>query len=228
MSSNLKGYELSIEVKERIIGMRLAGVQNKIIATLLSISESTACGVWKRYNDRGTTHNAKRSGCPRKLTDRDHRSLGRIVCRNRRATLKEIMFKMATPVSICTVRQALHKLGIWNRIAPKKPYLSFRHISTRLQWAKERRNWSLEEWKRVIWTDEAHFEIGKGSNDIRVWRTTAEKWEISCLAPTFKSGRMSVMAWGCMVHGKLGPLLVLPKGRMNGEEYVRTVMNGPM
>ena len=86
-----------------------------------------------------------------------------------------IKSKLASKVSMCTIRRALHGKGIWNRIAPKKPYLSFRHISLRLKWAKERKNWSLEEWKRVIWTDEAHFEVGKDSGDIRVWRTSAEK-----------------------------------------------------
>ena len=79
MTSKPKGSELSFEIKERIIGMRLAGCQNKTIAKLLNISESTAGTVWKRYKDRGTIKNAKRSGRPKKLTDRDQRSLLRIV-----------------------------------------------------------------------------------------------------------------------------------------------------
>src|SRR5215813_4091038 len=36
------------------------------------------------------------------------------------------------------------------------------------------------------------------------------------------------MVWGCMVHGKLGPLVVLPKGSLNGHDYVRSVMDGPL
>src|SRR5262249_42732150 len=52
--------------------------------------------------------------------------------------------------------------------------------------------------------------------------------ETTCLAPTYKSGRTTVMVWGCIVHGKLGPLLVLPKGRMNAHVYVRSVLDGPL
>ena len=67
----------------------------------------------------------------------------------------------------------------------------------------------------VLWTDEASFELGKNSREIRVWRKSDETWNTDCLAPTFKSGRVSLMVWGCMVHDRLGPLVVLPVGRMN-------------
>jgi len=120
MNSKLKGVELPFELKERIIGMRLAGVQNMKIAMMLNVSESTASKVWKRYKDRGTTSNAKQNGRPKKLTDRDNRSLLHIIRRNRRFNLMEIKSQMVSSVSICTVRRALHEMGIFNRIAPKK------------------------------------------------------------------------------------------------------------
>lgn len=85
-----------------------------------------------------------------------------------------------------------------------------------------------EEWKRVIWTDEALVELGKNSKEVRVWRRTHEEWDAACLAPTFKSGKVSLMVWSCMVHGKLGLLKVLPSGSMNGEEYVRSILDGPL
>jgi hypothetical protein len=36
------------------------------------------------------------------------------------------------------------------------------------------------------------------------------------------------MAWCCIVHGKLGPLVVLPKRRMNGHDYVQSGMDGQL
>ena len=36
------------------------------------------------------------------------------------------------------------------------------------------------------------------------------------------------MVWGCMVYGRLGPLVVLPVGRMNGEKYVQLILDGPL
>src|SRR5215470_4066513 len=101
-------------------------------------------------------------------------------------------------------------------------------MEARLSWGKERISWSMDAWARVIWTDEACVVLRKNSSRIRVWRKRDEQWDTTCLAPTFQSGRISVMIWGCMVHGKLGPLLVLPRGRMDGHEYVRSVMDGPL
>jgi transposase len=228
MRSYSKSKEYSSAMKERLVGMRLAGMKNKDIAAHFGILETSACRIWKRYIRRGTTDNAKRSGRPRKLTARDYRKLVRIVIRNRRARLADITFQSDMSVSLPTIRESLHRLGLWNRIARKKPFLSKNHIARRLKWARERKNWTMDVWKMVIWTDEASVELGKNSRDMRVWRKLDEEWDTRCLVPSFKSGRVSVMVWGCMVHGKLGPLVVLPKGRMNGSDYVRRAMDGPL
>jgi hypothetical protein len=92
-----------------------------------------------------------------------------------------------------TLRRVIKSLGYNIRIAVKKPYLSDSHKAQRLQFAPEHQHWSVDGWKKVIWTDESCFEIGKISQQIRVWRRTSEKFNNSCLAPTFKFGRTSVM-----------------------------------
>src|SRR5262249_53084488 len=189
MRSDSKNKEYSSTMKERLIGMRLAGMRNKDIAAHFGIPESSACMIWKRYILRGTTDNVKRSGRPKKLTARDYRNLMRIVIRNRRAKLADIALQSATSVSLPTVRESLHQLGLWNRIARKKPFLSKKHIAKRLKWARERKKWTIDVWKRVIWTDEASVELGKDSREVRVWRKSDEEWEATCLAPSFKSGR---------------------------------------
>ena len=57
------------------------------------------------------------------------------------------------------------------------------------------------EWERIIWTDEASVEVGKDSRECLVWRRPGERYEQDCLAPTFKSGRKSIMVWGCISYG---------------------------
>jgi len=61
-----------------------------------------------------------------------------------------------------------------------------------------------------------------------VWRRPGERYLERCLAPTFKSGRQSLMIWGCMVHGRLGPLVLVPKDERTGVDYVRLVLGGPL
>ena len=86
----------------------------------------------------------------------------------------------------------------------------------------------MTNWSRVIWTDEASVEIGKESRTIRVWRRIGERYKENCLAPTFKSGRQSLMVWGCMAYGRLGPLIRIPKDQKSAADYVNLVLSGPL
>ena len=71
-------------------------------------------------------------------------------------------------------------------------------------------------------------EIGKDSRVVWVWRRPGERYDEKCLAPTFKSGRQSLMIWGCMAYGRLGPLVQIPKDERRGVDYVRLVLSGPL
>jgi hypothetical protein len=52
---------------------------------------------------------------------------------------------------------------------------------------------TVEDWKHIIWTDESTFEIGKNTQQIRVWCNLSERYDTACITPSFKSGRLSVM-----------------------------------
>ena len=67
----------------------------------------------------------------------------------------------------------------------------------RLQFVKEYLDWTVEDWKRVIWTDESSFETGKRSR-LFVIRTPTEKYCPDCLSMHMHSGRSSVMVWGAI------------------------------
>jgi hypothetical protein len=92
----------------------------------------------------------------------------------------------------------IHKFGFCNRIARPKPYLTIAHKKI-LAFTEEHCHWTEHDWKNVIWTDESFFEFGKMSRQIRVWRKPHEVYTSQCLAPTFKSGRSSVMVWGLLL-----------------------------
>src|SRR3954463_16077920 len=52
-----------------------------------------------------------------------------------------------------------------------------------------------------------------------VRRLKGERFHPDCLAPSYKSGRESVMMWGCFQGNKLGPLALCPEGRINATKY---------
>ena len=49
----------------------------------------------------------------------------------------------------------------------KKPFLSKKHKNERLKFAKEHKDWTMDDWKRVIWSDET--KINRFGSDGRLW-----------------------------------------------------------
>lgn len=224
----MKIRSLTTEEKGRIVGMHQAGVWGAQIGRELGLPKSTVHTVLKNFEKRGTVEGPKPTGRPPKLTERDKRSLGCLLGQDRRAPLSEITNQLATDANIDTVRKAAHELGFQSRAAAKKPFLNDRHLANRLAFAKKYKKWIVADWKRVIWTDESSFEIGKISRRVIVWRRASEKYKNACLAPIFKSGRTSVMVWGAFVVDQRLPLVVMPSGRRTAVDFVNIVYNGTL
>lgn len=90
-----------------------------------------------------------------------------------------------------------------------------------------------EDWWRVIWSDECYVYIGDSGGTVWVTRSVDEEFNENCLIPTFKQSPIQVMAWGCIMEGRRGPLVVLdyPGGKgggMTAARYQQQVLDGPL
>ena len=56
-------------------------------------------------------------------------------------------------VSAQTVRRSLRRSGLTPFVKPQKPLLSERNRKKRLDWSHNYVDWTVEDWKRVIWSD---------------------------------------------------------------------------
>ncbi len=63
----------------------------------------------------------------------------------------------------------------------------------RLIWAKEKKNWTVAQWSKVLFSDESKFCISFGNQGLRVWRK-GEAHSPSCLKSSVKFPQ-SVMIW---------------------------------
>jgi transposase len=215
--------ELEQCTKDQIIGMSTTGRSGREIAKKLGLVPSTVNMVISRYKLSGTTENLTRPGRPKILTKRDNRHLVNDVKKNRRATLQDITNNAPSNVSKGTIRSTLHELGMNSRIVAKKPFINLENQAKRLAFAREHEKMTVDDWKHVLWTDESSFETGKNTRQVRVWRSPSERFHSSCLAPSFKSGRQTVMVWGCFMWGKRGPLVIMPKGSIDGAKYIEVM-----
>jgi hypothetical protein len=120
-------------------------------------------------------------------------------------------------VSASIVRGILHDVGFYSNIAQKEPFLSDTYKARRLEFAKKHRKWTIENWKKVIWTDESTFEVGKFSRQILVWQKSDER---------YKLGRTSIMIWGGFTATYKLSLIHMPPNRRIDVDYVEIVYDG--
>ncbi len=55
-----------------------------------------------------------------------------------------------------------------------------------LIWAKEKKNWTVAHWSKVLFSDESKFCISFGNQGPRVWRNAGEAHSPSCLKSSVK------------------------------------------
>ncbi|GFY17069.1 HTH_Tnp_Tc3_2 domain-containing protein [Trichonephila clavipes] len=61
--------------------------------------------------------------------------------------------------SVFIVQRLLQYVDFGSRRSTRVPLLSALHWAARLAWAREHRDWSVEDWKRVAWNDESRFRL---------------------------------------------------------------------
>jgi len=123
-----------------------------------------------------------------------------------------------TSLSIETVHKGLNKAG-WKAVVKKKqPMLSRHHKRDRMDFALSHKEWTLEDWKRVVWSDETN--VNRLGSDGRkwVWKRVGEPLTDRLVQGTKKFGGGSIMVWGCMTWDGVGMACKID-GRMDGELY---------
>ncbi len=99
--------------------------------------------------------------------------------------------------------------GIWLQfISLVKPLLNQRQRQRRLTWAKEKKNWTVAQWSKVLFSDESKFCISFGNQGPTVWRKGGEAHRPSCMKSSVKFPQ-SVMIWCAMSSAGVGPLCFL-------------------
>ncbi len=77
-----------------------------------------------------------------------------------------------------------------------------------LTWAKEKNNWTVAQWSKVLFSDENKFCISFGNQGPRVWRKGGEAHSPSYLKSSVKCPQ-SVKIWGKMSSAGVGSLCFL-------------------
>jgi hypothetical protein len=118
------------------------------------------------------------------------------------------------------VHNSLKVAGLKAVVKKKKPFLSQRHRKARMDFALAHQHWTVEDWKKVVWSDET--KINRLGSDGRkwVWKKAGESLSDRLVEGTLKFGGGSLMVWGCMLWDGVGDACKID-GRMDGDLYIK-------
>ena len=205
--------------------MHTTGMSFKAIGHQIGYHYTVVGRLVRKHTQTNNVKNLPRSGGPRVTSDRDDRTLQRLVRRMPFATsfvLKQHWLPNRR-LSTRTVRNRLKSAGFKSSRVIKRPLLADSHRRSRLAWCLARRGWNLRTWRKIHWTDMTRFLIHVTEGRMRVWRHKTTASTPRNIQRTVPYGGGSVMVWGCIYHDcKLD--LVTIQGNLTGDQYIKVVL----
>lgn len=198
------------------------------IAQHQGVSVST---VWRICRPGNPATPKKKKGRPIKLSSPIRCSLiqhATLNAENRRKPLRQIAYECGIKAGDEALRKAFHLEGYGRRIARKKVLLKPETKAKRLLFALQHQNWTVEDWKRVIWTDECYVWLSGRHGRMYVTRKVGKEEEYlqDCIVPKFEK-KHTVMIWGAIVGDRKSQLVFWDRenwGTITAEAYINYVL----
>ena len=160
------------------------------------------------------------------MSKRGKRHLERIVKSNRRNSFQAICHEFNEGkkqiLSKRTIQRKLHESGFKKRSMKKKLIVREVNKKKRLSWCHEKRRWTIEQWKKVIFSDESKVVIGKDQR-IQIWRKNGEGWRPDLYGPKKSSSVVyEVMILGCICWSGVGTVTKV-EGNIDAQKYIEVL-----
>jgi hypothetical protein len=107
--------------------------------------------------------------------------------------------------------------------AKEKPLVTKKQKKNRYEWAKSKLSCTVDDWAKIIFSDESKFDVCVGDFRKRVIRSKDEAFQADCIKRTVKFPK-GVMIWGCMSAKGLGNFEFID-GIVNADKYQKILTN---
>lgn len=206
--------------QDSVVSQLRAGYSVRKVAKRLSISPATVSRIRTKCLP---TLIKQPVGRPRILSARDKNDLKRKLLSGLLQTGTKVHKHLrdeGTDISYRTVLRNLREIGFQAKKKMKKPFLSLKHRKARLEWAKAHQYWTVDDWKRVVFSDETKINLWNSDGIQYCWTRPGDPVQPFHLQPTVKHGGGSLMFWGCMMWQGLGYGCQITEGTMKKDDYI--------
>jgi transposase len=211
-------------LQQSIINLLISGLGDKQVARQLGISPSTVNKYKKFYN---IIKKEKKGGRPKVLTETKKRLIKRKILDGTYKTAADVRISLEQEgynISLSSIKRHLNAMGFESRIKKKKPLITKKNKAIRLKWAKEHKSWTVNDWKKVIFSDETKINIF-GSDGVKYcWVKPGDPLLPHHLNLTVKHGGGSLLMWACISYKGVGCAYHI-KETMNAQLYCNIIKN---
>ena len=200
-----------------------AGIAIKIVTAITEISRQTVSRLQKQARTRGYNPEASkklllsyvidepRSGRPAMITPQLETAVLASIRKDRDGREKTSLM-LAAEQGICstTILKFLKRNNFRPCKTTKKPALTEAIMKARYQFALRYQDWTIEDWKNMIWTNETSVVLNSRRGIIRSWRQPHEIYVKTTVRRRFV-GAMEFIFWACFSYDKKGPFHIWKK-----------------
>ena len=193
------------------------------VARKANVSRHCAINIKEKIERGEALANRIGQGRHQLTTAADDRSLKLLVKKDRTKTSKALAREwsesLGKNVSPQTVRRRCVESNMKSYVQKRKPFRNRSQVKRRKDWCTKMQLWKQDQWRKVIWSDESHFELINRSNRVYVRRNQSEQNCSFNFQPRLQGGGGQVSVCGCFTATGPGPILFYD-GRLNSASYV--------
>jgi transposase len=211
------GINYDICARTQALSLLAFGLPTSAVEDVVGIPARTLRNILEKAKKRGFdptkdqkillhyVEDGERTGRPREIDDDRKEALIKAVQsdRSNRSKSSEVI-AYEHGISTSSALIVLHENGFNSVKKTTKPGLNEDQKTARLAWCIVHKDWTLEDWKNVIWTDETSVCLGQRRGWDRVWRKSTEAFEQSVIRKRW-AGYSEFIFWGCFTYDSIGP-----------------------
>jgi hypothetical protein len=155
-----RGIPICKELKQMVINAHLERKKQSAISKQFLLPKYSVSKIISTYNRRGHLDKIQKSGKPRKTTILMDRRIKRMSQNDPWLSAPRIIAEIPEIlVSPRTIQRRLVQAKLFSRRPAKKPLVPRRNRLARLAFAREHINWTIHDWKKVLFSDETRYKM---------------------------------------------------------------------
>ena len=211
--------KLSRDIKNNVTSLIKAGKTTKDIFKATKVSRSQ---VIRMKNHDDPNRERPHGGRPSMISDFTKKVL---VFKVRRGFLEDakhaqkFLHSLGYRIGYSSVTSLMRSLKLDSMKKIKKSLLKLVNQKKRLSWAKKHRDWTVEDWKRVIYSNETKVNRWGLDGAQITWKHRDDPIQPHNIQTILKGSGGSMMVWGCMTSLGVGYACRIIDYPMNSELY---------